>query len=85
MDIQKKKSSWFPSMESEGPVCELHCELQIQGRLQHRFQGVFLFGTFSQGVSDENELHILSVFGRPNGTKQRRSNTLWQKVTKIQK
>lgn len=67
MDILKKKSSWFPSMESEGPMCELHCEPQTQGHLSNRLQVIFQFVTFSQGAPGENELRILSVSGRPIG------------------
>lgn len=68
MDILKRKSFWFPSMESEGPRYALRCELQTQAHLWNRHQAVFLFVTFFQGAPGGNELHTLSAFGRPVGT-----------------
>lgn len=68
MDIPKRKSFWFPSMESEGPRCAPHCELQTQAHLWNTRQAVFLSATFFLGVPGEDVLRTPSASGRPVAT-----------------
>lgn len=68
MNILKRKSSLFLSMESEEPRYALRCELQTRARLWNRFQVGFLSVTSSQGALGGDELRTLSAFGRPVGT-----------------